>query len=362
MRRAAGFCLYELTLQASANLLGGAKGALPARRAIEQDSRRPQSMTMNHPKLIHISHLCHRYAKAAAPALDDVSLSIPQGCNFGLIGPNGAGKTTLLSILTGLQAVQSGSVSIAGMDVVRESRQIKSISALVPQDHAFYLSLTGRENLRFFADVYGLTSTQWRDRLDYCISVCGLRESLDKRVAQYSGGMKRRLNLAIGLLNAPQILYLDEPTVGIDVASRQVIIEAIRTMRGQSTTVIYTSHYLEEVETLCDELAIVSHGRLVARDSTANLLQRGSQQSLLLSFAQAPSPSALQTLQQWQPRALRAQQFELSLPHAVDLEAVMQQCNAQRLQITQVQFGISRLERIYSSLLQDEAGAAGVEQ
>jgi len=314
---------------------------------------------MDPPALIHISHLCHRYAKAAGPALDDISLSIPQGCNFALLGPNGAGKTTLLSILTGLRAVQSGSVRIAGKDVARDSRDIKSISALVPQDLAFYLSLSGRENLRFFADVYGLTSAQRRDRLDYSISVCRLQEWLDKRVAQYSGGMKRRLNMAIGLLNAPQILYLDEPTVGIDVLSRQVIIEAIQALRAQSTTVIYTSHYMEEVEALCDEVAIIDHGRLVARDSTANLLQRGSQQTLLLWFAQTPSASALQTLQKWQPQALHAQQYELSLPRAGDLEAIMQLCNAQQLQIKQAQFGVSRLERIYLSLLRDDAGVTG---
>ena len=273
-------------------------------------------MTINHLAVIHISHLSHRYAKAALPALDDISLSIPQGCNFALLGPNGAGKTTLLSILTGLVAVQSGEVSIAGKDLDRDSRNIKSISALVPQDLAFYLRLTGRENLHFFADVYGLTNAKWRDRLEYAVNVCRLQEVLDKRVAQYSGGMKRRLNMAIGLLNAPQILYLDEPTVGIDVLSRQVIIEAIQALRAQSTTVIYTSHYMEEVEALCDEVAVIDHGRLVARDSTANLLQQGSQQTLLLSFSHTLSPSAQQSLQKWQPRALHAQQYELSLPQA----------------------------------------------
>ena len=305
--------------------------------------------------MIQIGHLRHRYAKAATLALDDISFGIPRGCNFGLLGPNGAGKTTLLSILTGLQAVQSGSVSIAGMDLARDSRDIKSISALVPQDYAFYLGLSGHENLRFFADVYGLSAVQWRDRLDYCVGVCGLEEMLHKRVAQYSGGMKRRLNLAIGLLNTPKILYLDEPTVGIDALSRQVIIDAIQALRAQSTTVIYTSHYMEEVEALCDEVAIIDHGRLVARDSTANLLQQGSQQTLLLKFAETPSPSALQVLQKWQPRALHAEQYELSLPRASDLEEVMQLCNAQQLRIKEAQFGISRLARIYLSLLKDEA-------
>jgi ABC-2 type transport system ATP-binding protein len=311
---------------------------------------------MNPPAFIHVSHLSHRYPKAAAPALDDISLTIPQGCNFALLGPNGAGKSTLLSILTGLRPPQAGSASIAGKDVVRDAHAIKAISALVPQDHAFYLKLSGRENLRFFADVYGLTSAQWRDRLDYAVGVCRLEDVLDKRAAQYSGGMKRRLNMAIGLLNAPQILYLDEPTVGIDVLSRQVIIEAIRALRQESATVVYTSHYLEEVEALCDEIAIIDRGRLVARDSTANLLHRGSRQTLVLGFADAPSPLTLQALGKWQPALLHVRQYELSLHDAGDLEDVMRVCNAQRLQIEQAQFGVSRLERIYVSLLQNESG------
>lgn len=307
---------------------------------------------------IEINQLSHRYAKANTLALDNITLSIPHGSSFGLLGPNGAGKTTLLSVLTGLQAPQTGSVNVAGQDITHHAAATKAISAYVPQDYAFYLALSGRENLRFFANVYGLSSAQWRERLEYCVQVCRLQELLDKRTAQYSGGMKRRLNLAIGLLNAPQILYLDEPTVGIDAQSRQVIIAAIQSLRSQGTTVIYTSHYMEEVEALCDELAIINHGRVVARDTTAKLLQRGQDKTLLLSFTQAPSAEVLQSLQRWQPQALHARQYELSLSQAGELEQIVQLCNAQQLQIEQAQFGVSRLERIYLSLLQDEAGYA----
>lgn len=308
--------------------------------------------------LIEINQLSHRYAKANTLALDNITLNIPRGCSFGLLGPNGAGKTTLLSVLTGLQAPQTGSVSVTGQDITHHTAAIKAISAYVPQDYAFYLALSGRENLRFFANVYGLSNAQWRERLEYCVQVCRLQELLDKRTAQYSGGMKRRLNLAIGLLNAPQILYLDEPTVGIDAQSRQVIIAAIQTLRSQGTTVIYTSHYMEEVEALCDELAIINHGRVVARDTTAKLLQRGQDKTLLLSFAQAPSTATLHSLQRWRPQALHARQYELSLSQASELEQIMQLCNAQQLQIEQAQFGVSKLERIYLSLLQDEAAHA----
>ena len=313
---------------------------------------------MNGPDFIHIEHLSHCYPKAHACALTDINLVIPSGCIFGLLGPNGAGKTTLLSILTGLQAPQTGHIRIAGQALRDDARAIKAISALVPQDYAFYLNLTGRENLRFFADVYGLSHSQWLERLEYCVQVCRLQELLDKRTALYSGGMKRRLNLAIGLLNAPQILYLDEPTVGIDALSRQVIIEAIQAMRMRGITVIYTSHYMEEVEALCDEIAIINNGHMVARGTTRQLLQQDQDQTLLLTFAQTPSSAAVHSWQRWQPLALHANQYEFTLNQASEIETIMQQCSVHQLQVLQAQFGVSKLERIYLSLLQAEAAHA----
>lgn len=300
---------------------------------------------------IEIAHLTHRYPGADAPALDDISLEIPAGSSFGLLGPNGAGKTTLLSILMGLQLPQSGTVRVAGLNVAIGTRAVRSVSALVPQEYAFYLALSGVENLRFFAEVYGLSSAQWQDRLAYVTRVCGLQELLDKRAQDYSGGMKRRLNLAIGLLNAPQILYLDEPTVGIDAISRQVIIEAIQALRATGTTLIYTSHYMEEVEAICDRIAVINHGRLMARDTMASLLHQKAGKTLLLRFAAPPSEAALTSLQAWSPVALADGQYELMLRDAEQLILVVEACRAHWLGIEQLQFGISRLERIYLELL-----------
>src|SRR5262249_51386706 len=158
---------------------------------------------------------------ATQPALDGIDLAIEPASSFGLLGPNGAGKTTLLSLLTGLLPPQQGTLQIAGFDPAREPQRIRALTGLVPQELAFYPALSGRENLKFFADVYGLSASQWPQRLDYCVQVCRLQEVLDQQAARYSGGLKRRLNLAIGLLHAPRILYLDEPTVGIDARSRQ---------------------------------------------------------------------------------------------------------------------------------------------
>jgi ABC-2 type transport system ATP-binding protein len=300
---------------------------------------------------IEIDNVSHRYPGADRPALDGITLRIPAGSSFGLLGPNGAGKTTLLSMLIGLLRPDSGTIRVAGHDVESATREVRSLSALVPQDLAFYLALTGLENLRFFARVYGLTPAQWRERLEYCTRVCGLQELLGKRAQDYSGGMKRRLNLAIGLLNAPQILYLDEPTVGIDALSRQVIVEAIQALRAGGTTVIYTSHYMEEVEAICDEIAIINHGRLMIRSSTAELLQQNAGKTLLVTFTAPPSAAALQALQAWSPRAVEKEQFEFTLPPGAELATVLQSFAHEQLQVGQLQFGVSRLERIYLEYL-----------
>ena len=304
--------------------------------------------------MINITHLSHRYAKSSIKALDDITLNIPDGSCLGLLGPNGAGKTTLLSILTGLLVPQTGTVEINALNIVNNSSEIKAISAYVPQDHAFYPALTGRENLRFFADIYGLTTTQWHKQLEYCTHACRLQELLDKRVSVYSGGMKRRLNMAIGLLNSPRILYLDEPTVGIDAESRQVIIDTIQDLRSEGATIIYTSHYMEEVEAICDEIAIINHGRLVARDSTIHMMQQSQHKSLILKLDSAPASITLLALQQWLPQQLNDRQLELTLNSDLELTQVFDICQKQNLHIQQAQFGISRLESTYLSLLNAE--------
>jgi len=305
---------------------------------------------------ISIKGLTHRYPRARDAALGAIDLTIPEASSFALLGPNGAGKTTLLSILTGLIAPQSGEVVIAGHTLTHDLVSIKAISALVPQDFAFYTRLTGFENLHFFSQVYGLSTVQWQKQLEYCTEVCQLHDMLQRRVSEYSGGMKRRLNLAIGLLNSPKLLYLDEPTVGIDALSRQVILAAIQALRAQGTTIIYTSHYMEEVEAICDELAIINHGKVVARDRTSNLRHQGTQKSLSLIFARAPDQACLDELQAWQLTQIHARHIELTLHSAVELSAVLDICRKYQLQIDQLQFGISRLEQTYLSLLKaDEA-------
>ena len=210
--------------------------------------------------------------------LDNLNLEIPTGSLFGLLGPNGAGKTTLVSILNFLIPKNSGTIKIEGFNHDFHGNEIKSISSYVPQTYAFYPKLTTYENLEFFAALYGLRGQKMRDRIDYCIEVTSLEKYVHKKAQTYSGGLKRRLNIAIGLLNDPKILYLDEPTVGIDPQSRNYILNVIKKINeDKNMTIIYTSHYMEEVEFLCDELAILDHGKIVLQDKKENLLKQNNQ-------------------------------------------------------------------------------------
>jgi len=208
-------------------------------------------------------------------AVDGVDLEVRRGEIFGLLGPNGAGKTTLISMLTTILTPDTGSASVCGYDIRTEAEQVRRVASLVPQDLALYGGLTAKENLDFFASLYGLRGETKRRRIEEALDVAGLREWAGRRVSTFSGGMKRRLNLAVGLLNRPQVLFLDEPTVGVDPQSRRHIFECVRRLVAKyGMTVVYTTHYMEEAETLCDRVAIYDKGRILDLDRTDALLAR----------------------------------------------------------------------------------------
>jgi ABC-2 type transport system ATP-binding protein len=212
--------------------------------------------------VIKISNLNKSYKKLKV--LDGLNLYIKKGSIFGLLGANASGKTTLISILNYLIPKNSGEITIDGYDFDKDSKKIKEISAYVPQTYAFYLTLTTYENLEFFGALYGLKKPQLAERINYCIEATSLEKFRNKPAYTYSGGVKRRLNIAIGLLNKPKILYLDEPTVGIDPQSRKFILDGIKNINKENdTTIIYTSHYMEEVEYLCDEIAILDNNKII---------------------------------------------------------------------------------------------------
>jgi ABC-2 type transport system ATP-binding protein len=206
-------------------------------------------------------------------ALRGVSLRVEEGELFGLLGPNGAGKTTLLSILSCLLDPTSGSARLFGRPLIRTDLSIRPLIGLATQDLALYGELTARENLAFFGKLYGLRGQVLRNRVNEVLDLTALGDRADDRVATYSGGMKRRLNLGVAFIHRPRILYLDEPTTGVDPQSRHHLFEEIRTLNAGGTTVIYTSHYMEEVQSLCPRIAIMDHGRVIACDLRTNLLR-----------------------------------------------------------------------------------------
>ncbi|MCX6250648.1 MAG: ABC transporter ATP-binding protein [Bacteroidetes bacterium] len=214
--------------------------------------------------MIQIQGLTKIYKGSEEPAIKSISLDIYQDEIFGLLGPNGAGKTTTLSILCGLFAPNEGTVHIDGLDTASQLRKIKRIIGVVPQEVALYPTLTAIENLTFFGNMYNLKGNFLRERIMERLKVFGLERFAKKKVNTFSGGMARRLNLIAGLLHDPKLVFLDEPTVGIDVQSRIVILNYLHEINKMGTTIIYTSHYMEEAENLCSRVAIMDRGIIIS--------------------------------------------------------------------------------------------------
>lgn len=212
------------------------------------------------------------YPGLAQPVVDRLDLRLAPGELLGLLGPNGAGKTTLLSMASTLLRPDSGTLAIAGMDGLRCAPQVRGRLGVVPQELALYPSLTLRENLRFWGRMYGLRRRPLQLRIDECAEFTALGEVLDRPIATFSGGMKRRANLAAGILHRPEILFLDEPTVGIDPQSRHLIFDNLRQLNRQGMAMVYTTHYMEEVHQLCSRVMIIDSGQQVAEGAIQPLL------------------------------------------------------------------------------------------
>ena len=222
--------------------------------------------------IIQISNLSKKYKDAEMYSLDDFTLSINEGEIFGLLGPNGAGKTTLISMLCGLIKPTSGSFTIADLTYAINANDIKKIIGVVPQEYALYPTLTARENLLYFGSMYGLKGDILKDKVIESLDFLGLLKFADKRIETFSGGMKRRVNLIAGILHNPKVLFLDEPTVGVDVQSKNAIIEYLKELNNTGTTIIYTSHHLSEAEDFCTDIAIIDRGQLFAQGTPGELI------------------------------------------------------------------------------------------
>src|SRR5512136_404943 len=223
------------------------------------------------PPILEVDNLVKKYGDFEA--VKGISFSVEEGEVFGLLGPNGAGKTQTISMLTGIIPPTSGTARIGGYDIRKKPDQVKKINGLVPQDLALYPTLSARANLNFFGRIYGLHGSELKERVEDVLRVVALTERADQVVDKFSGGMKRRVNIAAGLVHQPRLLFLDEPTVGVDPQSRNHIFESVQRLnRDRRMSIIYTSHYMEEVELLCNRVAIVDEGRIIALDTIRNLI------------------------------------------------------------------------------------------
>lgn len=226
--------------------------------------------------LISIENISKRYKGAEDLSLRNVSLSILNGDKFGILGPNGAGKTTLVSILCGITEATNGTISFN----IPHPENIKKQIGFVPQDFAFYEELTANQNLEYFGALYSISKKNIESRIHELFTILGLLQVANKKVKTFSGGMKRRLNLAIGIIHNPTILFLDEPTVGIDIQSKNAILNFLNELNANGTTIIYTSHHLSEAEHFCNNIAILDSGKIIANNSIEGLKQAYNSQNL----------------------------------------------------------------------------------
>ncbi|WP_299255377.1 ABC transporter ATP-binding protein [uncultured Cytophaga sp.] len=227
---------------------------------------------------IHISNLSFQYNENSGVYFNDFNLTIFEGERFGLFGPNGAGKSTLMSLMTGLIKPQTGSVDLFNQHIT--NKQSRTLFGYVPQDFSLYEELSPIENLTFFGAWAGLSKKEIQVRIHELLEILGLMDVKNKAVKTFSGGMKRRVNLAIGVIHKPKILFLDEPTVGVDIQTRHAIIEYLKQLNEAGMTLVYTSHQLTEAEDLCNRIALMDHGKILTCGEIATLLQTHNEENL----------------------------------------------------------------------------------
>ena len=243
--------------------------------------------------MLKITDLTKRYKDLVA--VDNVSFTVNEGEIFGFLGPNGAGKTTTINCICGLLKPDAGTITIDGLDVTSGGSDVRKKLGVVPQDVALYEEFNAIENLKFWGGLYGLKGQALNARIDLLLELTGLKERAKSAVKTYSGGMQRRLNMAAGLIHDPRLLLLDEPTVGIDPQARHQMLDTIREIARQGTTILYTTHYMDEAEDLCGRLAIIDHGRILAL-GTQNEIQQIVGENRLLKVTGVFSKSVAESL------------------------------------------------------------------
>lgn len=304
--------------------------------------------------MLEVHDLVRKYGDLTA--VKGISFDIQEGEVFGLLGPNGAGKTTTISVLSTLLPPTAGDAIIGGHSVIHEPMAVRRLIGVVPQDLAVYDELSARENLSFWGRMYGLGGASLRARIDQVLEQVGLSDRANDRVKTYSGGMKRRVNIAVGLLHQPRLLFMDEPTVGIDPQSRRAILDSVKELNAQGMTVLYTTHYMEEAQELADRVGIIDHGELIALGTQAELTRQvGENDALVLRVGNGDEVAALAAAAGDLPEVLHADATDDALtilaPEAEEvLPSVVTMANAMGVKIRSVEIREPNLEAVFLHL------------
>jgi ABC-2 type transport system ATP-binding protein len=304
--------------------------------------------------ILEVKDLVKKYGDFTA--VGGISFDIKEGEIFSLLGPNGAGKTTTISMLSTLYTPTSGEATIGGHSVTKEPMDVRNMIGVIPQELALYDDLTARENLIFWGQMYGLSGRTLRIRVDEVLEQIGLADKARNRVKTYSGGMKRRVNIGVGLLHKPSLLFMDEPTVGIDPQSRRAILDSVKALNQQGMTVLYTTHYMEEAEELSDRVGILDHGELIALGTQAELnRQVGENDTLILHIDENQNGEALAAAARKIRSVLKADITDHTVaviaPEAEDIMApVIIQANELGIKIRSVDIKEPDLEAVFLSL------------
>jgi ABC-2 type transport system ATP-binding protein len=304
--------------------------------------------------LLVVSQLTKRFKDLEA--VKNISFTVKKGEAYGLLGPNGAGKTTIIQMITGLFRPDSGSISLSGINMVKQPKRAQGLIGIVPQEIALYQSLSARENLAFWGRMYGMKGEFLQKRISTVLEIIGLQDRAKEKVATFSGGMKRRVNIGAAILHEPELLIMDEPTVGIDPQSRTHILNTVKTLNEEGLTVIYTSHYMEEVEYLCKRIGIMDHGAFIASGTMAELRERiGDRSRILMKFSAEPQAEKITNMlnSNLMKQDLSFKNNELTLFHKQPqnvLSELIQSITAAGIEIASVEIVEPNLESVFLHL------------
>jgi len=306
------------------------------------------------PNILEVKELVKQYDDFTA--VKGITFDIKEGEIFSLLGPNGAGKTTTISMLSTLYSPTSGDATIGGHSISKDPMAVKQVIGVVPQELALYEDLTAKENLIFWGQMYGLSGKELNNRVDEVLEQIGLVDKAKNRVKTYSGGMKRRVNIGVGLLHKPRLLFMDEPTVGIDPQSRRAILDTVKDLNQQGMTVLYTTHYMEEAAELSNRVGIIDHGELIALGTQAELTRQvGQTDTLILHISENEDSEALANSLKGMPDVLEAtttdHEVSIITPSAENILAtVVSKANERGIKIRSIDIREPNLEAVFLHL------------